>query len=63
MVDTASPKKESTSVVDAGSAKACPRCNSSQRTRRIPRPLWMRIFPHSMNMLCGHCNHRFWYIS
>ncbi len=61
MVEIIRQEKGLTGVADAGSA--CPKCHSAQRTRRIPRPLWMRIFPSSMNMLCGQCGHRFWRIS
>jgi DNA-directed RNA polymerase subunit RPC12/RpoP len=46
-----------------GSVKACPKCGSARRMQRIPRALWMRIFPHSLNMECGQCSHRFWRIS
>jgi hypothetical protein len=63
MVDIIPQEKKSIEVPHASSAKACPKCLSAQRTRRIPRPLWMRIFPNSMNMTCGQCGHRFWRIS
>ncbi len=63
MNDLVPQEKGPTSVPDLRGARTCPKCLSAQRTRRIPRPLWMRIFPNSMNMACGQCGHRFWRIS
>ncbi len=66
MADIIPQEIDSTAPPDAlipSDAKPCPKCSSAQRTRRVPRPLWMRLFPSSLNMVCGHCGHRFWLMS
>jgi hypothetical protein len=63
MVDILPQESMTIDVLRAASARACPKCRSAKRTRRIARSLWMRLFPNSVNMACGQCGHRFWRIS
>jgi hypothetical protein len=54
---------DSTKAQVAPDARICPKCSSAQRTRRIPRSLWIRLIPSSLNMMRGHCGHQFWLVN